>query len=52
VRRQDTWVAVYRREATVWRQDVDRAGHGLLSDLFRWFRGWMSAGIFRSIEIG
>jgi putative DNA-binding protein len=78
-RRRDTWVAVYRREYAVWRQDLDRAGHGLLSDiaagkrlgaavaaalrrggrrpptqadLFRWFRGWMAAGMFRSVEMG
>jgi len=79
LRRRDTWVAVYRREYAVWRQDLDRAGHRLLSDiaagerlgaavtaalrrgrgrrpsakdLFRWFRGWMGAGMFRSVEIG
>jgi hypothetical protein len=81
VRRRDTWVAVYRRDYTVWRQDLDRAGHGLLADiaggkrlgaavaaalrrgrarrrppsqadLFRWFRGWMGAGMFRAVEIG
>jgi hypothetical protein len=81
LRRQDTWVAVYRREYTVWRQDLDREGHGLLADiaggkrlgaavaaalrrgrarrrppsqadLFRWFRGWMGAGMFRAVEIG
>ena len=79
MRRRDAWVAVYRRQYTVWRQDLDRAAHGLLADiaagkrlgpavagtlrrgrgrrptqaeLFRWFRGWMGAGMFRAIEIG
>jgi hypothetical protein len=79
LRRRDTWVAVYRHRHTVRRQDLTRAGYGLLVDiaagkrvgqavaaalrrgrgrrpteaeLFRWFRGWMGAGIFRSVEIG
>ena len=32
-RRQAAWVAVYRRRYTVWRQDLTRAGYGLLRDL-------------------
>jgi hypothetical protein len=79
LRRRDTWAAVYRRQYTVWRQDLTRAGYDMLGDvaagkrlgeavaralrrgrgrrpteaeLFRWFRGWMGAGMFRSIETG
>ena len=77
LRRRDSWVVVHRRQYTVWRQDLDRAGHGLLADLvagkslgsavaaalrrgrrptqaelFRWFRGWMAAGMFRAVEMG
>jgi hypothetical protein len=78
-RRRATWVAVYRRRYTVWRQELTRAGYGLLADiaaggrlgeavsralrrgrgqrpseaeLFAWFRGWVGAGMFRSIETG
>jgi hypothetical protein len=77
-RRRDTWAAVYRRQYTVWRQDLTRAGFGLLGDiaagkrlgeavagalrrgrgrrpseseLFEWFRGWVRAGMFRSVEL-
>jgi hypothetical protein len=33
VRRQDTYVAVYRRDYSRYRQDLGRAAHGLLADL-------------------
>jgi putative DNA-binding protein len=32
-RRQDTWVAVYRRDFKVWRLDLSRDAHALLADL-------------------
>lgn len=32
-RRQDTWVAVYRRDFKVWRLDLTRPAHDLLADL-------------------
>ena len=32
-RRQDTWVAVYRRDYKVWRLDLQRTAHDLLADL-------------------
>jgi hypothetical protein len=32
-RREDTWVAVYRRDYRVWRLDLSRAAHALLADL-------------------
>ena len=78
-RRRDSWVAVYRREYTVRRQELDRAGFELLSDivagtplgkavaramrrrrgrrpreaqLFDWFRDWVGAGMFRTVETG
>ncbi len=31
--RKDTWVALYRRNYSIWRQDLSRHAHGLLSDL-------------------
>jgi hypothetical protein len=34
-RRQDTWVAVYRRDYKVWRLDLPRPAHDLLADLAR-----------------
>jgi Putative DNA-binding domain len=76
--RKDTWVAVYRRDYSVWRLDLDRPGHELLADiaggatlgeavaralgpgrrrvpkeddLFRWFRLWVSGGMFRSVSV-
>ena len=78
LRPRATWVAVYRRQYTVWREDLTRAGHGLLADiaagkpvgtavaralrrgrrpptegeLFRWFREWMRAGMFRDVVTG
>lgn len=78
-RRRDSWIAVYRREYTVRRQELDRAGYQLLSDivagtplgsavarstrrsrgrrpqeaqLFGWFRDWVGAGMFRTVETG
>ena len=33
VRRKDSWVAVYRRNYSVYRQDLSRAAHGLLANL-------------------
>ena len=33
LRRAATWVAVYRRRYTVWRQDLTRAGYGLLGQV-------------------
>jgi hypothetical protein len=33
LRREDTWVAVYRRDYTVWRQELSRPAHRLLSEL-------------------
>ena len=32
-RRRDTWVAVYRRDYAVWRKDLSRPAHRLLSEL-------------------
>jgi len=32
-KREDTWVAVYRRDYSVWRLDLSRPAHDLLSDL-------------------
>jgi Putative DNA-binding domain len=76
--RKDTWVAVYRRDYSVWRFDLERPGYDLLADisggvpfgeavaralgrrgrrapseddLFRWFRLWVSGGMFRSISL-
>jgi hypothetical protein len=78
-RRRDSWVAVYRRQYTVRRQELDGAGYRLLADiasgkrlgdavkaalrrgrggrptraqLFRWFRGWMGAGMFKTVRTG
>ena len=76
-RRRDSWVAVYRREYTVRRQELDRAGYELLADivggtplgkavaramrrgqrtreteLFGWFRDWVGAGMFRTVQTG
>jgi hypothetical protein len=72
-----SWVAVYRRNYSVYRSDLTQAGHDLLADLvagtplgaaieaaaaasrrepvdadqlFRWFREWISNGIFRSVR--
>jgi hypothetical protein len=33
LRRRDSWVAVYRRDYTVWRQELSRSAYGVLSDL-------------------
>ena len=33
LRRRDTWVAVYRRDYSVWRQDLSRAAYLVLSEL-------------------
>jgi hypothetical protein len=33
IRRQDTWVAVYRRQYSVYRHDLSRPAHDLLADL-------------------
>ena len=73
-----SWVAVYRREYSVYRLDLSRDAHDLLSavtagvalgeavasaisgrgrrrlqaeDLFRWFRQWVAAGMFRAVEV-
>jgi hypothetical protein len=74
--RKETWVAVYRRNYAVYRQDLSRAGFALLKDLsggktlgaalkaatrrggrppgenqlFRWFREWVSAGMFSRVD--
>jgi hypothetical protein len=77
-RRRDTYVAVYRRDYSVYRHDLARGAHDLLADLvagktlgravaaalrrggrqrpqpddlFRWFRQWVAAGIFATIEL-
>jgi len=77
-RRQDSWVVVSRRSYAVYRQELSRAAHALLTDLvngvpvglavgrataargtlhlpeselFRWFRGWTSAGLFAEVEL-
>jgi hypothetical protein len=77
-RLKDTWVAVYRRDYAVNRQDLTRAAHDLLADLvsgktlgealsaalgrggrrapsetelFRWFREWVSGGVFRAVKV-
>jgi hypothetical protein len=75
-RLKDEWVAVYRRSYSVYRLDLTRAAHDLLSDLaagkllgeavaaalrrgrrppseqelFRWFKEWVSGGVFASVE--
>jgi hypothetical protein len=75
-RLEDEWVAVYRRSYSVYRLDLTRPAHDLLSDLaagkplgeavaaalrrgrrppsetelFRWFREWVSGGVFASVE--
>jgi hypothetical protein len=77
MKRQDTWVAVYRRSYEVWRMDLTKPAHDLLGDLaggaslgdavaaalkrgrgrvkevdlFRWFRRWVAAGIFRRVAL-
>jgi hypothetical protein len=75
-RAKNTWVAIYRRDYAVYRLDLSRAAHDLLSDivsgltlgealgaalqrggrprpepdvLFRWFREWVSGGVFQSV---
>ncbi|HWX24116.1 MAG TPA: DNA-binding domain-containing protein [Vicinamibacteria bacterium] len=74
-RLRDAFVAIYRRDYGVYRLDLQRTAHDLLSDLasgrslgeavtravrkgrnaagqeelFRWFREWVSGGIFRKI---
>jgi len=76
-RLKDEWVAVYRRSYSVYRLDLTRAAHDLLSDLaagkalgeglaaalrrgrrppseselFRWFKDWVSGGVFRAVEL-
>jgi hypothetical protein len=77
-RRQDTFVAVYRRDYAVYRLGLTRPAHDLLADLaggrplgesiarvlqagghstpsehelFRWFRDWVSVGIFSKIVL-
>ena len=77
-RRQDGWLAVYRRSYGVHRLELSRPAHRLLSDLasgvplgdavsaaarrrgpsavgepqlYRWFRQWMSRGLFRAVEV-
>jgi len=68
---------VYRRSYSVYRLDLTRAAHDLLSDLaagkalgeglaaalrrgrrppseselFRWFKDWVSGGVFRAVEL-
>jgi hypothetical protein len=76
-RLKDSWIAVYRRDYTVYRLDLSRAAHDLLADLaagtplgdaigkaiktggrrapsehelFRWFRQWVSVGVFQKVE--
>jgi hypothetical protein len=76
-RLKDQWIAVYRRDYTVYRLDLSRSAHDLLADLvagtplgdaigkalkaggrrapsehelFRWFRQWVSVGVFQSVE--
>jgi hypothetical protein len=78
-RLQDSWIAIYRRDFTVYRLDLSRAAHDLLADLsrgtplgdaiataiktggrrapsehelFRWFRQWVSVGVFQSVQTG
>ena len=76
-KREETCVAVYRRDYAVYRQALSRAAHDLLFDLaggmrlgeaiqramarpsrrpqeqqlFRWFREWVSGGVFASLRI-
>jgi hypothetical protein len=78
LRPKNTFVAIYRRNYQVYRQDLAPTAFDLLSDLaqgvplgkavtraarrrgraagenelFRWFREWVSGGIFRSVETG
>ncbi|HEY6552241.1 MAG TPA: DNA-binding domain-containing protein [Vicinamibacteria bacterium] len=76
-RLKDSWIAIYRRDFTVYRLDLTRAAHDLLADLargtplgdaigkaikaggrrapsehelFRWFRQWVSVGVFQSVQ--
>ncbi len=78
-RLKDSWIAIYRRDFTVYRLDLSRAAHDLLADLsrgtplgdaigaaiktggrrapsehelFRWFRQWVSVGVFQSVQTG
>lgn len=78
-RRRDTYIAVYRRDYSVYRHALTRGAHDLLADLvagktlgravaaalkrggrrrpqpddlFRWFRQWVSAGIFARVDLG
>jgi putative DNA-binding protein len=74
IRRRDSWLAVYRRDYTVFRLRLARVEHHVLADLvrgatlgeairaphsrrrteethlFRWFRRWVSEGLFSAIE--
>jgi hypothetical protein len=76
-RLKDSWLAIYRRDFTVYRLDMTRPAYDLLADLangtslgaaigkamkaggrrapsehelFRWFRQWVSVGVFQSVE--
>jgi hypothetical protein len=75
--RKDTWLAVYRKDYSVWRLDLERPAFEMLQDLaaerplgealaralrrgrrrleeedlFRWFRLWVSGGIFQAVEL-
>jgi Putative DNA-binding domain len=78
-RAKNTWVAVYRRDYSVWRLDLTRPAHDLLADLhagtslgpaiasavgkggpraphadelFKWFRQWVSGGMFGGVDLG
>ncbi len=77
-RLKNEWVAVFRRDYSVWRLDLSRPAHDLLAelaagarlgdaighalkrggrrapsqaDLFRWFREWVSGGVFQSVDL-
>jgi hypothetical protein len=79
IKRRDDFVAVYRRDYSVYRLQLSRPAHALLADLaagqalgaaiaaaltrptrprpepdalFRWFREWVSEGLFQSVELG
>lgn len=78
IRLKDSQIALYRREYTVYRHELSRPAHDLLSDLvhgmplggavgsalkregrrapreeelFRWFREWVSGGVFQAVTI-
>jgi hypothetical protein len=65
-RPEKSWLAIYRRHYSVYRQELPRAAHDLLQELIQaatrrggldagalagWFRRWVSGGVFRSVRV-